>query len=685
MKAATLLGRKSLCVLSTSLLLAGCFTPCLHAQSALSPGASVAPSPPVSPFSPDAPFADDTHFQSLAVPLVQTAPIPKPKRVFKFLGSSYAADQLLVQFKSGVTSNTTSAILTRHGLSVASQLPMLGWYVLSVPSNADALTLRSGLSNEADVEQVSLNAVLMPGATPTDPLFQSDQWQLHSNRMGLEAAWNRTIGNPNLIIAVCDSGIDESHEDLVSKITRTASGGLMGYNSVTQSSDPAQFADDNGHGTFVSGIAAAQTSFPGDGTTPLGIAGVNPLSRVLPIKITDNALGHSTDAEEAAGITYAASVPGVKVINASFQSNPALPATYTAIQQAAHSGILVVSIMGNINIGEVNPGKVYPGAYWLAMSVSATNYNDARTYYSNTYPGAQLQNSVAAPSGDPQLGINVWSTTAPGTNYGNSLYGNGYGTSFSAPHIAGLASLLADEFPTMSWSDLKARIEDTATNVNGAPGGRSDDLGWGRANADAATASQTQWTSHFPSGALFFSLPVWPSKVTLDPLDRSQDIARLFPGVQFSSTVFWWDPALGAYITYADSRTPRFGSGVGYFANFPNASSVTYTGASAFQNPNHPAVIHFTSQGYNTVGTPSINPIRWNTSTVKVRYAATDGTAVEVPLTDPSAATYIGSSILQFNPSTGVYTPVPNGGQIMPGQGYYILINKECDLLLPSQ
>lgn len=557
--------------------------------------------------------------------------------------------------------------------------------MLSVPADANTVMLRDALATEANVEQVSLNSIVTPGATPIDPYFQNSQWQLQSARMGMEAAWDRTIGNSNFIIAVCDTGIKEDHEDLVNKIARTTSGGLMGYNSVSSSADPSQFLDDNGHGTFVSGIAAAQTSFPGDGTSPTGIAGVNPLSKILPIKITHNAQGNSSDAEQAGGIMYAASVPGVKVINISFQSNMSLPMSYTAIQKAVHSGVLVVSIMGNINIGEVNPGKVYPGAYWLSMSVSATNYNDARTYYSNTYPNARLQNSVAAPSGDPQVGVNVWSTSLPGPNYGNSLYSNGYGTSFSAPHVTGLASLVLDEFPTMSWSDLKARVEDTAANVSGVPGGRSDDLGWGRINANTATAPQTQWTSHFPQGTLFFSLPVWPSKAVLDPVDRSQDFTRLFPGVQLSSPVYWYDPAFGAYRNYSDPLTPRYASGQAYIAKFLNASSVTYAGASAFQNPSHPAVIHFSSPGYNMVGTPSINPIRWNTSTIRVRYADVDGTAVEVPLSDPSAANYISSSILQYDPSTGVYTPVPNGGQIVPGQGYYIVVKKECDLLLPSQ
>ena len=359
-----------------------------------------------------------------------------------------------------------------------------------------------------------------------------------------------------------------------------------------------------------------------------------------------------------------------------------------AIKLANDKNVLFVSIMGNFQNapGDTRDKITYPAVYWRTMAVGATDINDNVTSFSRR--GSHI--SVVAP------GQGIFSALRDGS------YGTGNGTSFAAPHVSGLAGLLIRQFPSMTPTDLRYRIEDTADYLPGQTG-FDYDRGWGRINADKATQIlySTQGYPETvnnpntqPSHQIFVSIPAWP--VALLPEDtlfnRGDDVARMFPGA--NAQVAWFDPVSNGYLSYGDSRTPRFGPGKAYIVILSNPVDTGYNACLPFQKADHLFPVHL-KPGFNGIGVPGHNVITWNPNTFYVATNADNpsdqtrnGMEDKRTLQAAAQAGWIDPVMHRFDPtapSGGNNWPAINvGDPMVPGLGYLIRVYRECDILIPS-
>jgi len=372
--------------------------------------------------------------------------------------------------------------------SAASKLARI--YRLHLPPDVDVETgLMAARANPA-IEYAEPDYLARPAAVPNDSLY-SDQWGLE--KIGAESGWDVTTGVISVTIAILDSGIDLSHEDLSGQLWtnpgETAGNGVdddgnglvddvHGWNFLTNSGD---LTDENGHGTQVAGVAAAASN---NGS---GVAGVCWNCRVMVVKIMQ-ASGTVNYSDIAAGVAYAAG-HGAQVINLSLGGYADSETLRTAIESAAATAVIAAGA-GNDDTST----PFYPAAYPEVIAVVATDQTDTRASFSNY--GSWVD--VAAP------GVEIKTTFA-----GNDSYGSENGTSMSAPFVAGLAGLLMSQYPDWSPALVRQHIINTATSVDGGNPDYAGLLGQGRINAgDALTTDPqpdmevTAWALDGEDGAL---------------------------------------------------------------------------------------------------------------------------------------------------------------------------------------
>ena len=304
-----------------------------------------------------------------------------------------------------------------------------------------------------------------------DPSFK-DQWGL--GKIGAEAAWTRTTG-AGIRIGIVDTGVDLEHEDLAGKVVESIS-------CVGSGGDPANCKgsaqDDQGHGTHVSGIAAA---FKDNGK---GIAGVAPDAELVVAKVM-NAQGTGAGSDVTAGIKWVVD-HGAKVVNISL-GDPAQPITALISENELKEGVEYAWTRGAIAVlasGNSGTGLGIEGANFGDMNaivVGATGPDDKAATYSTSTGEAKW--AVAAPGGaaDSTKTNDIYSTFW--INGQKNAYTYQAGTSMAAPHVSGaVALLLAQGF---SQADAVTRLLDTADKDVGCEATSATCRG--RINVDKAT------------------------------------------------------------------------------------------------------------------------------------------------------------------------------------------------------
>jgi parallel beta-helix repeat protein len=286
---------------------------------------------------------------------------------------------------------------------------------------------------------------------PNDPEWPK-QWG--PAKIEAEYAWNITIGNPSVLVAVVDTGIDRSHPDLAANYVP------LGYDWINNEPNPV---DDNGHGTHVAGIIAAVIN------NGIGIAGLAQV-RIMAEKVMD-ASGSGSTSDVAHGIVHAVD-QGAKIINLSLGSNVRSELLHEAVKYAHDHGALVVAAAGN----DATNAKSYPAAYDEVVAVAATDQHDREASFSNWGDWIKL----SAP------GVGIYSTMP---TYHVTLNDYGYamnydylsGTSMACPCAVGVAALIWSEFPNMTRDQVWAQLQCCADDL-GAPG-FDVYYGYGRINA----------------------------------------------------------------------------------------------------------------------------------------------------------------------------------------------------------
>jgi len=271
-------------------------------------------------------------------------------------------------------------------------------------------------------------------------------------------AWDAVMGDPEVVIAILDSGVDMTHPDLAAKVVSP------GHDFANDDDDAT---DDHWHGTHVAGIAAA------DSDNAEGVAGVARNCKILPVKVTA-ADGNGYYSWIIDGIIWATD-QGADVINLSLGGEFDDPFLEDACKYAYDRGVAVVAAAGN----DYGAPVVYPAAYdRYVLAVAATDFNDQAADFSSSGP----QVDVAAP------GVYILGP-APQWYVGKAYlpYVFASGTSQAAPHVSGMAALIKSLKPNLEPADIMKIIRYTADDVNASVyRGRDDRIGYGRINMERA-------------------------------------------------------------------------------------------------------------------------------------------------------------------------------------------------------
>ena len=327
---------------------------------------------------------------------------------------------------------------------------------------------------------------------PNDPFFASagtwgqlydDLWALKRDKLDAELAWNLGFG-AGILVAVVDSGVDRNHPELNGQVWQNAAeiagnnvdddgngfvDDVRGWNFQAGNSDTM---DVNGHGTFCAGIIAAR------GNNALGIIGVAPQSKIMPLTITD-AEGAGLISDAAAAIVYAVD-KGARVINLSVGDYKKLKVITTALAVAYQKKVVAVCSAGNDSCDKYHT----PGSEVDAICVAASDPADLHCEFSNK--GYWLD--VCAPGGDPDPWDpeNILSllSAVHSADLNPFVIGGQYcrmaGTSASAPYVAGAAALILGLHPDYEVDVVRSLLRASAESADGGPW--SYRTGYGRIN-----------------------------------------------------------------------------------------------------------------------------------------------------------------------------------------------------------
>jgi subtilisin family serine protease len=294
---------------------------------------------------------------------------------------------------------------------------------------------------------------------PNDP-FLAEQWGLvntgqREGKQGADvaalSAWSKTRGSAEVVVAVLDSGVDYTHEDLAGNMWHRPDyldlyfddelGQIDDYDGFSALNSDRDPMDENGHGTHCAGIVGAE------GDNKLGVTGVNWHVQIMPLKFMGKGgFGSTKDAIEAINYVIQRKRDGVpvRVISASWGSRQRSRALEDVIRRAGDEGILFVAAAGNDG-KDADRFPHFPSGYKLpnVTSVAALDRLDRLTSFSNY--GAK--------------GVHL---AAPGKEILSTWLRNEYqelsGTSMATPFVAGVAGLVLSNEPNLSVKELRERL-----------------------------------------------------------------------------------------------------------------------------------------------------------------------------------------------------------------------------------
>ncbi|RME94181.1 MAG: hypothetical protein D6766_06435 [Verrucomicrobia bacterium] len=345
-------------------------------------------------------------------------------------------------------------------------------------------------------------------------------------------AWDIVTGSSNVVVAVIDSGIRYTHQDLRRRMWvnpgeipfNNLDDDLNGYvddvngvNVVTGSGDPW---DDVGHGTHVAGIIGASAN---DDYDHVGVAWD---VRLMAVKALSLESGFTSDAVE--GIEYAVK-HGAKIINASWGNYEFSDLLRDAIIGASTNDVLFVAGAGNDYANDNDLIPFFPASYDVenVISVTALDRKDQLADFANI--GA-MSVDLGAP------GVEILSTF----NGSDVDYQYSDGTSMATPFVSGVAALIWSAFPDAPMAEVRARIIQTAVPVadlrgKTVTGGRVN--AWRALNASADGEMEVYIDPPDQSVVLVSTnLPVFVKVYDLFPITNAVVQATL-PGVSSNIVV----------------------------------------------------------------------------------------------------------------------------------------------------
>ena len=434
-----------------------------------------------------------------------------------------------------------------YGIQVVKGLGLTGQLLLS--ANASAAKVGDYLKANPLLAHAEQNMrVQALQATPNDPKYTNgDLWGLNNSGQNdgvadadIDApeAWDITTGSRSVVVAVIDTGIDYNHPDLRDNMWRNPGetpgdnidndgngfiDDVYGWDFYNNDASVYDSPDDD-HGTHVAGTIA------GRGNNEIGVVGVNWVSSIMSLKFLGDGGGSTSGA--IASVNYATMMKSrgtnIRVTNNSWGGGGYSEGLKSAIEAGGQANILFVAAAGNYGKNnDVIP--FYPSSYDSAciVSVAATDKNDKLASFSHY---GKTSVDIGAP------GVSIWSTLPENT------YVSWDGTSMATPHVSGVAALVLAINPTISVTDLKAVILDSADKISSLAG---KTVTGGRLNAFKALEKARPFLK---------LLSVSPSGTVLPPSSVSQITVR------FSQEALGVSVVNGNFLLVGDGDDGEFGS-----------------------------------------------------------------------------------------------------------------------------
>ena len=350
-------------------------------------------------------------------------------------------NEVIVCFKDIMTASAAQeSLVARHGGEILDKEPALNCVLVRVK---DVKKFIKEIARESAVAYAEPNYIAKATYTPNDPLYDK-QWGLPAIKA--DKAWDVQMGNKSVKIAIVDTGIDYTHEDL------NASYVSGGYDFVNNDSDPM---DDNGHGTHCAGIAAAVID------NGKGIAGVANVS-IMAEKVL-NRWGIGSYWDISRGIVHATQ-NGADVISMSLGGDVFSFTLWKACLYAWKNGCVLVAAAGNEGKSRIS----YPAKFRTVICVGAIDEDNARCDFSNYGPQMEL--------------------VAPGKSILSTYLGNKYaymrGTSMATPFVAGVAALVWSQNSSLCNQKVRIILAKTADDLGKT--GWDIEYGFGRVDAEEA-------------------------------------------------------------------------------------------------------------------------------------------------------------------------------------------------------
>ncbi len=417
------------------------------------------------------PPGDDKYFGD---PYLRSADVEPP--------GEYVPDEILVLFKVDVPQEVIDQINQQFGMEVIRVTSVTKVYQLKIPPNLNVPDAVNQYRALAEVLEVSPNYYMKIALTPSDSFF-GQQWNFHNTgqfipNFGYGTAdadidapegWDIETGSSSIQIAITDTGIDQNHPELASKI-------IWNANHIGA---PSGVDDFQGHGTHVAGTAAALSN------NASGVSGACWNCELMNMKVLGD-YGSGTSAALIAAIDDCVDEdlfephdglhPQCDIISGSLSGGGAcagVAGLQASIDNAFAEGVILVFAAGNSN-NNLNASPEWPATCNNVVTVASTTNTDARSGFSNF--GANFV-EIAAPG-------SAIMSTAPNhpNNIGYRYYGIISGTSMATPLVSGSLGVIWSKFPALTNQQVIDRMCLRADRIAGT-GPLSTDNWWcGRLN-----------------------------------------------------------------------------------------------------------------------------------------------------------------------------------------------------------
>ena len=370
--------------------------------------------------------------------------------------------ELMVGFHPDVSDQGRAEIHAAAGATVITTYRTIPWQHVRVPATTSLQAAANAYLGDARVSYVEPNYIVHPVDVPNDARY-GDLWGM--KRINAPRAWDTTVGSRDIVVAVIDTGIRRTHEDLVDNIWKnpgeTGKDGsdnnketngidddgngyiddVYGWDFYSNDNDPT---DEESHGTHCAGTIG------GVGNNLKGVAGVNWEVSLVALRFLGP--GGGSTAAGTLAVEYATLMADhIRLTSNSWGGGGPSEAMRQAIEAAGDAGQLFIAAAGNY-----------------------ASDNDAIPFYPASFDNENLISVASireggAMSGFSNYGLESVDIGAPGSSIlscvgsADDAYEFFNGTSMATPHVAGAAALLLSERPSMSWQALRDALLLSAT------------------------------------------------------------------------------------------------------------------------------------------------------------------------------------------------------------------------------